>query len=70
MEWLGAATGLLGAWLVAANVASMSGYGFLAFLASNVCWVVYGVKQRAWGLVVQQVGFTGSSLLGIYRWLM
>lgn len=69
MEWGGALTGLFGAWMVAANV-DTSGYGFVAYLASNIFWVIFGYKQRAWGLVVQQVGFTGSSLLGIYRWLM
>ncbi len=67
LEWLGCMTGLLGAMLLALNN-RYSGYGFVAFLASNVCWVMYGMLGGAWGLVVMQLGFTATSLLGLYRW--
>lgn len=67
LEWLGCMTGLLGATLLALNN-RYSGYGFMVFLVSNGCWVMYGILGGAWGLIVMQLGFTATSLLGLYRW--
>lgn len=69
LEGCGAVTGLLGAALLAMNDA-YSGWGFLAFLASNLFWIAFAIRTDAWGLVVMQTGFVGTSLLGIYRWLV
>lgn len=69
VEWSGAILGLVGSLLLALNV-HVSGYGFVAFLASNLCWLVFGIKSRAWGLVTMQVGFTLTSLMGIYNWFI
>lgn len=67
LEWLGCFSGLLGAALLAFNNRH-SGYGFVAFLASNLCWIGYGLLTDAWGLVVMQLGFTATSVLGLYHW--
>ncbi|WP_341744713.1 nicotinamide mononucleotide transporter [Azonexus hydrophilus] len=69
IEWVGSITGLVGAGLLATN-SPLSGYGFVAFLASNLCWFIFGYKTRAYGLLVMQVGFTLTSILGIWRWLI
>jgi len=68
VEWLGAGFGLFGSMLVALRTGA-SGYGFLLFLASNGCWLWFSWKRRSWGLFTMQVGFSMTSLLGIYRWL-
>lgn len=68
IEWAGSVFGLIGAGLLALNL-SISGYGFVAFLISNACWIVWGVKNRAFGLLTMQAGFTLTSIIGIYRWL-
>lgn len=67
LEWLGCLTGLSGALLLALN-SRYSGYGFVAFLVSNVCWIGYGALSGSWGMVVMQLGFTATSVLGLYRW--
>lgn len=67
MEWIGCGLGAFGALLLALN-RSYSGWGFVAFLASNVCWIAFGVATGAFGLVAMQVVMTGTSVLGIYRW--
>ena len=69
VEWGGAGTGLLGSALLATN-SSVAGYGFVAFLASNVLWTVFGIKTRTWSIVTMQVFFMMTSLAGIYRWLL
>lgn len=67
LEWTGAALGLLGAALLATNT-RWSAYGWLAFLASNGCWIAYAQMHEAWGLMAQQAGFTATSVLGLWRW--
>lgn len=68
-EWAGSLTGLLGAALIAVRC-RFSGYGFLFFLLSNFCWIAYGLSTGASGLILMQIGFTATSLLGVYRWLV
>lgn len=69
VEWTGAILGMLGSLLLALNIA-ISGWGFAAFLTSNICWLVFGIRNRAWGLVTMQLGYTVTSLTGIYNWFI
>lgn len=66
-EWAGCAFGLLGALLLATNTRASS-LGFAAFLASNIAWIGYALARDVDGLLLQQAGFTLTSLLGLYRW--
>jgi hypothetical protein len=67
MEWTGCTFGLLGAFLLATNT-RFSGWGFVAFLVSNAAWIGFAAALGAGGLLMQQAGFTFTSLLGLYRW--
>ncbi|QPK61457.1 hypothetical protein IVG45_00070 (plasmid) [Methylomonas sp. LL1] len=66
--WVGSIFGLIGSLLLALHV-PYSGYGFLAYLGSNFAWLYHGVKTRTWALVVMQVGFTATSLVGLRNWV-
>ncbi len=68
IEWLGALFGIAGAALLAFNV-PYSGFGFVAFLFSNLFWIAYGITKRSFGILVMQLFFSATSLFGIYRWL-
>ncbi|HCP77353.1 MAG: hypothetical protein CML16_02225 [Pusillimonas sp.] len=68
-EWLGALLGLAGAALLAANH-RLSGWGFLAFLLSNACWIAYALMTSAYGLIAMQAGYTLISAIGLCRWLL
>jgi hypothetical protein len=68
MAWFGSIAGLIGSLLLAVN-AEYSGWGFVAFLVSNAAWFYYGVKTKTWSMCVMQIGFTLTSILGIYRWM-
>lgn len=65
--WIGSLFGLAGSFLLALNT-SFSGYGFVAFLASNCAWLYHGTKTQTWALVVMQLGFTVTSFLGLRNW--
>ncbi|MGZ8151598.1 MAG: hypothetical protein ACXW1W_00410 [Methylococcaceae bacterium] len=67
--WFGSLTGLLGSLLLALNN-ELSGWGFVVFLVSNAAWLFYGVQTKTWSMVAMQIGFTATSLLGIWRWML
>lgn len=69
LEWTGCFTGLSGAALLAMNN-RYSGWGFVLFLASNIAWITYGLLSHATGMVVMQIGFTATSLIGVWKWLV
>ncbi len=66
LEWTGSILGLLGAFLLATHT-SISRYGWIAFLAANVAMIGFAYGIDRYGLLVQQLGFMATSLLGIYR---
>lgn len=66
LEWGGAAMGLYGAYLIARNKPNAR-YGWYFFLAANVLFIAFAIDQHHYGLLVQQLGFTCTSLLGIYN---
>lgn len=66
LEWAGALTGLIGAFMLATN-SRFSPIGWLAFLLANFLMIGFAIAGGHWGLLTQQIGFTATSLLGIYR---
>lgn len=66
MEWTGAVFGLLGAFLMATNTI-YSKFGWLAFMVANIALIGFAIKSKHHGLLLQQLGFLGTSVLGIYR---
>jgi len=66
LEWSGSLLGLLGAFLLAVNT-RVSRYGWLAFLVANLAMVGFAYCIERHGLLVQQLGFTATSMLGLYR---
>lgn len=69
VEWAGCVLGLIGAFVLACNQ-QWSGWGFVAFLASNVCWIIWGLKRKANAILAMQAGFTLTSITGIMRWIV
>ena len=66
LEWIGTALSLLGAFLLATN-SKVSKVGWWAFLAANVVMITFAWSIHRHGLLLQNVGFMFTSLLGIYR---
>lgn len=69
LEILGSVLGCIGALLLATN-SRWSGWGFVAFLASNVAWILFSEQAGHHWFLVQQAVFTFTSLLGVWRWLI
>ncbi|GAB4129835.1 MAG: hypothetical protein Fur0040_12470 [Sideroxydans sp.] len=69
IEWTGCIIGLCGAMLLAMNT-RYSAWGWVLFLLSNAAWILFGLMTHATGLVVMQLGFTITSLMGVWKWLV
>ena len=69
LQWAGAATGVAGTMLLAIH-GPWSKFGFLFYLASNACWIKFGVATKTPGLTVQNLAFLASSLLGVWFWIL
>jgi hypothetical protein len=67
-EWLAAYFGIAGATLLALNSPAVSRWGWMFFLGSNFCWIRFSWSRQQFGLLVQQVVFMGTSLLGLFRY--
>ena len=67
--WAGFAFGAPGAFFLALNV-SWSGWGWPAFLGSNLAWIWYAWRHRMWHQLLQQMVFLATTLIGIWRWLI
>lgn len=72
IEMFSAALGLLGAALLASRSrwAGWAGWAFVAWLISNIGWIVFGAGNQHWFFIAQQIGFTVTSVLGIWTWLI
>jgi len=66
IDWLGSILALMGAFLLATN-SRFSAYGWIFFLLSNTAWIIFSIREDNAPLLLMNIGFTLTSLLGLYR---
>ncbi|WP_300707755.1 hypothetical protein [Limnohabitans sp.] len=66
LEWGSCVMGLIGALVLATNT-RISRWGWLAFFLANLCSVGFALGIERYGLMLQQLGFVATSLLGMAR---
>jgi hypothetical protein len=66
LEWSGSIIGMLGAALLASH-GPRARFGWLCFLLANVCLIAWSVRVAAHGLLLQQLVFSCTSVLGLKR---
>jgi len=69
IKWFGTATGVAGALVLALNI-PISGWGWVLFGVSSLCWTIAGAVMRDYSLVVLQATFLVVDIIGIWRWLI
>lgn len=42
----------------------------MAWLISNIGWIAFGAGHQHWFFIAQQIGFTVTSVLGVWTWLI
>jgi hypothetical protein len=56
--------------LVLALKGKYAGWGWVLFAASNAGWIVFAYGYEHWFFLVQQIGFSVTSALGIWTYLV
>lgn len=69
VEVIAAICGLLGSLLLALKGQSAP-WGWMFFMLSNVGWLAFSYGFGHWFLLVQQIGFSITSAIGIWKWLI
>ncbi len=55
LQWPAMAVTVFAAWLVASQREFKRNWGFWIFLLSNVLWILWGLHDRAYALILLQV---------------
>lgn len=66
MQWIGAISGLAGAYVLAKNTGN-SKWGWFGFLGANIFIGAFAYMIGAHALLLQQIGFTFTSLMGVWK---
>lgn len=69
LEIASAVLGLSGALLLATK-SRWAGWAFVLWLASNAGWMAFGAMTGHWALVGQHAGFSITSAIGVWTWLL
>lgn len=69
LKWVGTATGLVGALILALNI-PISGWGWALFVVSSFAWTIAGVAMREPSIALLQFGFLIVDMIGVWRWLI
>ncbi len=70
LKWAAALSGILAAFMVSLDFGRrVTGWGFVIFTGSSICWISGAILSQDWALGTQNVVLFGINLLGIYRYL-
>lgn len=69
LAWAGAITGIIGAILLSLNV-TISGYGYLFFIVSSICLMLWAFLDKQDHQLTMQTVFTLINFNGCVQWLM
>jgi hypothetical protein len=67
LQWPAMLATLLSAWLVAAQSKRRRNLGFWVFLLSNLLWIVWAWYDRAYALVILQIGLAALNIRGVKK---
>jgi len=70
-KWLASGSGIVAAAMVSLDLGRrLTGWGFVVFVASSICWITGAAMTRDLALGTQNVVLFGINLLGVYRYLV
>jgi len=67
IQWPAMLVTVVSAWLVASQRRSKRNWGFWLFLLSNVLWIIWGVLDGAYALIILQVCLAFLNIRGAVK---
>jgi len=69
VELFASTCGLIGSLLLAMK-GRIAPWGWVFFALSNIGWITFSYGYSHWFFLVQQIGFSITSAIGIWKWLI
>ena len=67
IQWPAMVVTVTGAWLVASQRKFKRNWGFWTFLLGNALWTVWALHDRAYALIVLQLGLAAMNIRGVHK---
>lgn len=67
LQWPAMLVTLFAAYLIGSQRAERRVFGFSMFILSNVLWIVWGIHDEAWALIVLQAALMAMNIRGIFK---
>lgn len=67
IQWPAMAVTVVAAWMIASQKKFKRNWAFWLFLLSNVLWIVWGVHDGAYALIVLQLALAGLNIRGAMK---
>jgi hypothetical protein len=67
VQWPAMAVTVIAAWLIASQRKFKRNWAFWLFLLSNVLWIIWGWHDRAYALIVLQLGLAFLNIRGVMK---
>lgn len=67
IQWPAMAITVIAAWMVASQRKRRRNWGFWLFLLSNVLWIVWGLGDHAYALIVLQLALAALNIRGAVK---
>ena len=67
LQWPAMAVTVIAAWLIASQKKFKRNWGFWLFLASNELWIIWGLHDKAYALIVLQVFLAALNIRGAMK---
>jgi len=71
IRWVASISGMIAAFMVSLDLGRrVTGYGFVLFVGSSICWITGAVLTDDWALGTQNAVLFTINILGVYRYLV
>ncbi|WP_294110251.1 hypothetical protein [Sphingomonas sp.] len=71
LKWAASGSGMIAAAMVSLDLGrKITGYGFVLFIVSSICWISGALLTKDAALATQNAVLFGINLLGVYRYLI
>lgn len=71
VKWAASISGILAALMVSLDLGRrITGFGFVLFVGSSICWFAGAWMTEDWALGTQNTVLFAINLLGVYRYLI